>query len=549
MKLLKMVALLLLPLLLFVGCRETESIDSESESMGSSESVAAPFQTIGVWNVPLLTEEELAALTESRAVRSPEEMGVTLFFDGSPIPVLATRKTYYLTVDKTAEEWGKGILSAYTTASLAFSEADMAKGLSYWMENNKACTLYAYTDQAYTELELIFTTMPIIQIDTDGAVINREEQDCYLTLFEPRAGETAANSVASAATIRYRGKSSANLPKKSYRIELQKPNGSDTRKESLLGMRKDDDWILYPAYTDEAKIRDAVAWELWRQMASYTETPSGGAIQMRYTEVLLDGKYHGMFILMERFDEKTLNLSEGSYLFKSNEWETMPSQTIRKQPANSEACGGIEKIYPDPEDNVAGGWDVIATLVQLTFESDSTVFARHIDDYVDRESILDYWIYLQVIMGLDNLWKNTYFAVIDGKIQAFPWDMDVSFGLGWAGDKKNYLYQAPEFATTIFEFKTGRRLIQYCPGAADYVKARWQELRDSGVISHENIMKLAETYWSELHDSGAFIRDKRRWLEANRVEDLTYFREIMAERIAFLDAYIDGLSDAGAKAS
>ena len=67
------------------------------------------------------------------------------------------------------------------------------------------------------------------------------------------------------AEISIRGSSSAKHPKKPYRLELQDENGDDV-KLSLLGMPKESDWILYPAYLDKTMIRDVLAYELWRQM-------------------------------------------------------------------------------------------------------------------------------------------------------------------------------------------------------------------------------------------------------------------------------------------
>ena len=67
------------------------------------------------------------------------------------------------------------------------------------------------------------------------------------------------------AAVAVRGSGSTMFPKKSYRVELQDEHGAD-KKVSLLGMPAESDWILLAAYTDRTLMRDALAYELWREM-------------------------------------------------------------------------------------------------------------------------------------------------------------------------------------------------------------------------------------------------------------------------------------------
>ncbi len=81
------------------------------------------------------------------------------------------------------------------------------------------------------------------------------------------------------AEMNIRGNSSRAHPKKAYRLEIQNDTGQDL-KVPLLGMPKESDWILYPAYTDKTLVRDALAYELWRAMGYY-------APQTRYVELFI----------------------------------------------------------------------------------------------------------------------------------------------------------------------------------------------------------------------------------------------------------------------
>jgi hypothetical protein len=102
--------------------------------------------------------------------------------------------------------------------------------------------------------------LPSVIVDArEHQITNRQRRLVSITL-------TSTDSTQhSRAEMSIRGSSSAKHPKKPYRLELQDENGDDL-KLSLLGMPKESDWILYPAYLDKTMIRDVLAYELWRQM-------------------------------------------------------------------------------------------------------------------------------------------------------------------------------------------------------------------------------------------------------------------------------------------
>lgn len=102
--------------------------------------------------------------------------------------------------------------------------------------------------------------LPTVIVDAYGQQItNRQRWPVSIIVGSGNATER------SRAEMSVRGSSSARREKKPYRLELQDENGEDM-KLSLLGMPKESDWILYPAYTDKTMIRDVLAYELWRQM-------------------------------------------------------------------------------------------------------------------------------------------------------------------------------------------------------------------------------------------------------------------------------------------
>ena len=101
--------------------------------------------------------------------------------------------------------------------------------------------------------------------------------------------------------IHVRGRTAQTYPKKGYRISLiQESLGGNTRPNhvSLLGMRQDDDWLLYAAYNDQEKIRNVFSSNLWKYTCA-TDNAQGMDIGMeyRYLELFVNGEYWGLYAL------------------------------------------------------------------------------------------------------------------------------------------------------------------------------------------------------------------------------------------------------------
>ena len=475
-----------------------------------------------------VSAEELAALCTGRTELPPED--AVLCRNGQMLPRAGEKA--FLTVDSSFTLSGLRSLSA--EGYRVYLDRSMEQtGLETLLREDIASDVYLISETGWTAVKLVFTYLPVITVRMSAPHITDAPASCDFCLYD---GKNPA--VASDAFIRVRGASSASLSKTGYRLELKQDR--EKNKLSLLGMRKDDDWILYPAQSDNTKVRDVVAWHLWEKMMAGQEY--GGTLQTRYAELIVNGKYSGLYVLMERFDEKTLGLGEGDALFKCLSWEVPPSVLLRKQAADSDHAGCLEKKYPDPKDGVDGSWDVLADYVELCYESDNRTFAKHIAETASLENQLDYWLFLNMVMGADNTWKNTYFAQIGGKIYAYPWDLDITFGLYWNGVKRdNYVYEEPDTCGHSYSFLCGAKLIAYVPEARAYLKTRWAQLRQAGVADAEAIIADARAQWTLLHDCGAYRRNAERWPDTSTTDSLEYMEACIRTQTEWLDGFITNL--------
>ena len=92
--------------------------------------------------------------------------------------------------------------------------------------------------------------------------------------------------------IEVRGSSSSILPKKQYALTTYDSLG---QKEdvSILGMPKENDWILNGIAYDSSLIRDYLSYQLSNQIGQY-------ASRGKYCEVMLNGNYEGIYLFQEK---------------------------------------------------------------------------------------------------------------------------------------------------------------------------------------------------------------------------------------------------------
>ncbi|MFZ0281784.1 MAG: CotH kinase family protein, partial [Bacteroidales bacterium] len=87
--------------------------------------------------------------------------------------------------------------------------------------------------------------------------------------------------------IEIRGSSSQERPKKQYAFTTLEADNITEKNVSLLGMPKENDWILNGMIFDPALIRDYLSYNLSRQIGQY-------ASRTVFCEVVINGAYKGL---------------------------------------------------------------------------------------------------------------------------------------------------------------------------------------------------------------------------------------------------------------
>ncbi len=142
------------------------------------------------------------------------------------------------------------------------------------------------------------SNLPIVIINTNGfAIADEPKITADMGIIHNGVGVRnnlidPQNNYNGKIGIEVRGSSSQMFPKKQYSIELRDGLGAGVA-ASLLGMPVEEDWVLFAPYNDKSLMRDVLAYKLARDMGRY-------APRTRYCEVVLNGDYLGIYILMEK---------------------------------------------------------------------------------------------------------------------------------------------------------------------------------------------------------------------------------------------------------
>ena len=315
--------------------------------------------------------------------------------------------------------------------------------------------------------------LPKMFINTFPKIIHTDEKtEANFQVFD---NKTKLNS--DQITIKIRGSSSVEFPKKSYEFETSKL-------QSILNLPDENDWVLYGPSIDKTLLRNAFAYSVGQKLN--IKSP-----QFKFLNLYVNGENYGLYLLIQKIklSKEFLNIEElletdvekskisGGYIFKidkgtgANNW-----QNLCVSEKNELANYYIH--YPKPKNLNQIQKEYITNYIK-NFES--KISKNPIDiNSIDVESFVDYIIVNELMKNFDAYRASLYFHKFRNSENVFLgpiWDFDISSGLA--------LYN--EFNTHegfVFEIKNDFR---------KYIPLWWYNL-----ISDEQFSNLIKHRWFEL---------------------------------------------------
>lgn len=370
--------------------------------------------------------------------------------------------------------------------------------------------------------------LPLLLIDDYGkGKPGRDYVDAAAMIFEPASGRTslaAAPATASRAGIHLRGQSSAMFDKAPYRLELR-DSADDDLDLPLLGMPADSDWVLRGPFSDKALIREALAYDLGREMGLVTP-------RYRFVEFYLNvdtgpvvaADYQGVYMLVEtiknskeRLDLKQLKETDttlpkisGGYIFKF-EWLAAEEPTLTCTGSATTCWNFLEVEDPSPLNPQQKTWltQYLQQFHDLLHSSRFTDPQTGYRSWIDTRSWIDLMILNEFSREMDSYLRSTYFYKDrEGPIVAGPlWDYDLTFGTGgFFGNEQTAGWQHQQ--TRSPQANDWFQILLTDPAFQTELKARWQELR-RGPLSDAALTTRIDALSAPL--TAAAQRNFQRW--------------------------------------
>ncbi len=407
---------------------------------------------------------------------------------------------------------------------------------------NHPYQVIAAKDDLLDTFQLIFTSLPLIHIRTDEEISDEPKilSSLSLNYYAENNPDEKIKSFNTFAGIEYRGATSQNFEKKSFGFELWRNRERDDYSASLLGMRPCEDWILDAMYVDDIRMRNKYSFELWEKIGNTPEedmkTEVIPGIQSRYVELFLNNRYHGLYCLNEKLDEKLLHISrnqndKGGVLYKAISWGSGSTtfDTYHTDPPFGSKWDGWELIYPDD----FSAWEALSELRKFVVNSNDDEFRNGIAARIDMDNLIRYYLFLNLTLAYDNAGKNTYMARYTDESRFFiiPWDMDASFGLFWDGTRIE--------SSGIASYQLYKRLID--TDADDFnrkLAEKWTELR-TGDLAEKALLDPLAAHYALLKNSGAIERENARWesIQIDLDDGYQFTSGWIKDRLKYLDDY------------
>lgn len=393
---------------------------------------------------------------------------------------------------------------------------------------------------------LILTGLPIVSISAPQGIIDEPKRPCHFMLIDPK-GRTNDSQIVFEhyAGIEWRGSGALRYPKKAFGVELRNEENEEEFDAELLGLRSDGDWILDAMWLDHAKMRNRVCFDIWNEFNELyykkegLEKKAKSGTYGHLVELFLDGAYHGMYVLSDKLDRKQLKIKKkGGYLYKLGGWseECILQGYTSFYDNNNRMWNDVKSDYPKEVGDIE--FKYYMDLINFISNTSKEEFSMHFDERIDVDNMIDCFLYTNLIMGYDNLGRNTFWGIynvaLSTKMIPLIWDLDGTLGRSWDGKKEN-----PEEGWLVNNRHNGQayriyeRILKENPaGIHSKIKNRWHELRQN-VLTSENMNSKLDYYMNQQINSGAEKREMDRWD--------TGYKDVRSEVLYIKDWYVKRL--------
>jgi len=339
------------------------------------------------------------------------------------------------------------------------------------------------------------------------------------------------NGVLEPIDLELQGTSGRSRDKKSFKIKFDRDHALAEVGFEGGGEEQIDKVYLKAVWIDQSLVREAVAFDLWREMGH--KAPRTGFANLR-----INGDYWGLYHVVEPVDEDYLERNgypaEGQ-LYKAT----------RKHGSRADFAPGrkLEKAFEDKtDDDDDASRDDLRRLVDVLQDTplDQESYEREIDPIFSLDDYIDRMVWVAFTRNGDAVAQNffLYNAPQGGRDHWFqiPWDSDLCMGTNW----RDRDHEVPADVSLLLDGGNyfGRRLVKV-PGIRERYRDRFLEVLDT-VLTESVVLGHLESRAARVRQD--LMEDQLRW-QRNVTPDEAFdvIRQFVADRPEFLREGLDAM--------
>ncbi len=358
--------------------------------------------------------------------------------------------------------------------------------------------------------------------------------------------------------IRVRGRSSRYFEKSSYAIKLVNKDQTN-HNQSVMGMDAHHDWVLYGPYLDKTDMRNYMFYNISGEIMDY-------APNVRYCEVILNGRYQGLYLMVESItageDGSRLDIEVNKkyqtytgYVVRIDQNHDTPEYVDSFTGYTYRRDSGVdfEIVYPGPskltpglERSIAQSFsDFEKALYSYDYDNDRMGYRK----YIDTESFVDAFLISEITANYDFGSLSTYvYKGTDNRLRVCMWDFNNSCDnfeqpMGWRSFELEgilwyvMLMRDEDFTEQVIDryhvlrekwfsdeyiAKYMDETVEFLGDAVSRDRARWEDTYADGhgLLADED--RNPNTYQEALEQLKEYLRRRLKWMDEN-IESLRQY--------------------------
>ena len=357
---------------------------------------------------------------------------------------------------------------------------------------------------------------------------------------------------------KWQGNSSLAYDKKNFTIKLYENSTKENKQKfDFNNWGKQNKFVLKANYIDHSHSRNIISARIWSDIVAsrsdystlpeeLRNSPNNCAIDGFPVKVTINGVYQGLYTLnipkdiwMFNMDENNVNHAVLCAELNNNGSTTVSDAKLACEFRAEAQINGSDWSLECPDilnSNIKTSFN---NFINFAINSSDNQFKYGIEQYLDVQSAIDYYIYAYFGGFIDSLAKNLIMMTYDGtKWFASMYDMDSSWGLFFDGSKiVSEQIQCPEGYQETNSLLWQR--IEKC--FAKELKERYAELRNN-ILNVDYITGVLNNFMSII-GSELYAKDLEVYpnIPLSSLDHLQQITDFITARSTYVDSQINEL--------